>query len=97
MAGTVVIVTVLVLALVVGLGLLIFRLQRRAQDVVPRVADGDGAKRGTASSRWRRTGAPSPRPTTCRTSRAATRRGSSASSPRSPTRSIRRASEGERR
>lgn len=45
MTGTVVIVTVLVLALVVGLGLLIFRLQRRAQDVVPRVADGDAAKR----------------------------------------------------
>ena len=34
------IVTVVVLAVVVGLGLLIFRLQRKAQDEVPRVADG---------------------------------------------------------
>lgn len=45
MTGTVVIVIVLVLALVAGLGLLIFRLLRRAQDVVPRVADGDAATR----------------------------------------------------
>ena len=37
---TVVIVTVVVLAAVIGLGVLIFRLQRRAQDEVPRVADG---------------------------------------------------------
>ena len=34
------IVTVVVLAVVVGLGLLIFRLQRKAQDEVPRVAGG---------------------------------------------------------
>jgi len=39
MAGTFAIVTVFVLAVVLGLGLLIFRLQRRAQEQVPRVAD----------------------------------------------------------
>lgn len=45
MAGTVAIVVVVVLAVVVGLGLLIFRLQRRAQDAVPRVADAHTARR----------------------------------------------------
>lgn len=45
MAGTTVIVTVLVLAVVIGLGLLVFRLQRRAQDAVPRVAEGEAARR----------------------------------------------------
>jgi hypothetical protein len=38
----IIVLTVVVLAAVVGLGLLIFRLQRRAQDVVPRAADEAG-------------------------------------------------------
>lgn len=45
MAGTIVIVAVLVVAVVAALGILIFRLQRRAQDAVPRVADGEAARR----------------------------------------------------
>ena len=36
--------TVIVLAVVIGLGVLIFKLQRRAQAAVPRVADGDQAR-----------------------------------------------------
>lgn len=38
----IVVLTVVVLAAVVGFGLLIFRLQRRAQDVVPRAAAAAG-------------------------------------------------------
>jgi hypothetical protein len=41
---TIVVVVVVVLAAVAGLGLLIFRLQRRSQTVVPRVADEQAAK-----------------------------------------------------
>lgn len=45
MTGTIAIVTVLVLVAVIGFGLLIFRLQRKAQDGVPRVADDASARR----------------------------------------------------
>jgi hypothetical protein len=45
MTGATIIVAVLVVAVVAGLGLLIFRLQRRAQDVVPRAAEAQAARR----------------------------------------------------
>jgi hypothetical protein len=39
------VIVVLALALVLGLGLLIFSLMRRSQEVVPRIADKDAARR----------------------------------------------------